>query len=505
MSGSGTTNPSKFLWRVFDTLTTRASQPLRFTYRAVGSSTGINEFANAEGKHGLAPYAPNTAFGSGDIPMPQEIYDNVTASGRTVLHIPFMIGAVSFFHSVPNLPLESTRGLNLTACLLGRIFSTDITTWDHPDILAINPGLAALNPAGKAIKVGHRTKGSSSTFAITSYMHAGCPEQWPADQVGSTAEWDDATTAVQGSGGMTDMLVNNEWAIGYIDSGHGQSAGLAEIELKNAAGNFVNSFDPANIQAAATQAVAQAKFPLEPSASFADADMFINMPGPNTWPICATSYIYVDKNLTSLGSSAPVLKAALEFILSEEGQELVSDYGFIGLPPALHSIATRAVEQLTLPADHPEWFYESSTDKELGSGPFVFSVKRNAALEYEVGQLEDAVAALTAQMQVMTAEMQGMAADMTAIKAGAHEGTTPANGGRAAEEEDDDSSSDSSSDAVAVALGAVGLVLAAIALVVAIFAKKQAGEAARAAPAGASEEVRNNGSKYGVNGTADAL
>ena len=44
LSGSGTTNPSKLLWRVFNTIEDQAGSPIRVTYRAVGSGTGIKEF-----------------------------------------------------------------------------------------------------------------------------------------------------------------------------------------------------------------------------------------------------------------------------------------------------------------------------------------------------------------------------------------------------------------------------------------------------------------------------
>jgi ABC-type phosphate transport system substrate-binding protein len=63
LHGSGTTNPSKLLWKVMDELSVRAKIPVRLTYRAVGSSTGVAEFVG-EG----AGLAPLNNFGAGDIP-----------------------------------------------------------------------------------------------------------------------------------------------------------------------------------------------------------------------------------------------------------------------------------------------------------------------------------------------------------------------------------------------------------------------------------------------------
>ena len=38
MHGSGTTNPSKFFWKVMDLLEERSAAPIKMTYRAVGAS-----------------------------------------------------------------------------------------------------------------------------------------------------------------------------------------------------------------------------------------------------------------------------------------------------------------------------------------------------------------------------------------------------------------------------------------------------------------------------------
>ena len=66
LSGSGTTNPSKLLWRVFNTIEDQAGSPIRVTYRAVGSGTGIKEFVGDAG----SAFAPYSDFGSADIPLP---------------------------------------------------------------------------------------------------------------------------------------------------------------------------------------------------------------------------------------------------------------------------------------------------------------------------------------------------------------------------------------------------------------------------------------------------
>ena len=64
LEGAGTTNPSKYLWKILDTFESQIRGPASLGYRAVGSSTGQKEFT------GQSPeYLPLNDFGAGDIPM----------------------------------------------------------------------------------------------------------------------------------------------------------------------------------------------------------------------------------------------------------------------------------------------------------------------------------------------------------------------------------------------------------------------------------------------------
>ena len=85
-------------------------------------------------------------FGAGDIPLGATDFETMTVTnGKTVLHIPFVIGAVSFFHSVPNMP-----NLKLSGCVLAGIYQGTITAWDDPAIKALNPGF---NPPSGILSV----------------------------------------------------------------------------------------------------------------------------------------------------------------------------------------------------------------------------------------------------------------------------------------------------------------------------------------------------------------
>ena len=161
--GSGSSNPSKCFGSIMEDLQARSMVPVRLTYRGVGSSIGLQEFINEHN-----PTRSKLDFGIGEIPVPSEDWKTFRDNNVTILHLPTLFGAVSFFHSVPNTP-----NLNLTSCLLARIFTREITDWVHPDIREINPELSKIfdtaNSLGSSlrIRVARRESGASSTKAIT--------------------------------------------------------------------------------------------------------------------------------------------------------------------------------------------------------------------------------------------------------------------------------------------------------------------------------------------------
>ena len=199
LHGAGTTNPSKLFWELLGLMTARARFPVHATYRAVGSSTGQKEFLGASNGNKALNH-----FGAGDIPMSADRYNAVVAASRAMVHVPFALGGIGVFHSAP----VGGASVHLTACVLAKIFSAQITTWDHADIKALNTDVAL---PSLPIKVVHRVEGSSSTAGFTAYMLATCPTDWTLG-TGSTITWPAETFEGQGSDGMSTFIEENEGA-----------------------------------------------------------------------------------------------------------------------------------------------------------------------------------------------------------------------------------------------------------------------------------------------------
>lgn len=156
VAGSGTTNPSRCYWDIMNSFELQSKLPIRMTYRAVGSTTGQEEFVN-DNKEIAA-----THFGSGDLPLTKGRYDSLTAAGHGVMQFPILVGTVSFFHSIPGV-----QNLNLTAENIAKIYKYEITDWKDSAIKADNPNMVLDANADTTIYHFRRVKGSSSTAAAT--------------------------------------------------------------------------------------------------------------------------------------------------------------------------------------------------------------------------------------------------------------------------------------------------------------------------------------------------
>ncbi|GAB5359295.1 hypothetical protein AAMO2058_000532000 [Amorphochlora amoebiformis] len=381
LHGSGTTNPSKLFWKVMDLFEERGKQNVRMTYRAVGSSTGQFEFSGSTNNNQSL-----SDFGAGDIPMTQSNYDRVTiGGGRTMLHVPFAVGAIAIFHNVPSAQLGGNP-LFLTGCLLARIFRRNITMWDDPAILFLNPTLKV--PANTNILVGHRTLGSSSTAGTTEYLAQKCPQSWDVE-AGSRVPWPSDTTGVQGSDGMATFINTKPYSIGYLDAGQGHVLGLSEISLQNKDLVYLTS-KQADVGAAASQALAANVLPPSGDQSFASVNLY-DQSGASTWPITLMSYFYLDQDQRAKGQNGYLLKAFLDYILSDEGQTLAEEFAFVRVPEAIKAYNNVTLATILYNATGTEYTFEESTQKGTGQGEYVISAKRQSFADFDRSVLADRI------------------------------------------------------------------------------------------------------------------
>ena len=374
MHASGTTNPKRLHWQAMATMEAMMGQPVDLSYRAVGSTTGKAEFLEKVND-----------WGCSEVPVSEA--EKATYSADTILQLPLVLGAMSAFHSVP-ADVVGTEGLRLSPCMLGMVFSRQITRWDDPLLrddngVAVNAALATVDAE---ITVFHRDRGSSTTNFFTKYLHEstiaeGCSTAWQlgwgqaltsdanvASYDTVTGTWPADTVTVQGSGGMSASLRATPFSIGYIDSGHGHNDGLSEVMLKNAAGTWLSS------QTAGTAGIQGAVPASLPAADGNwEALNLINQAGANTWPIVATSYMLVHQDQTASGQNGQLLKAYLRYTMDSTaggGQSLAATYNFVAVSDALVQQNVAAINSITVASDAGDPFlleYSTNTCRDLSS------------------------------------------------------------------------------------------------------------------------------------------
>ena len=142
----------------------------QLSYTAIGSGAGItNILDNA------------FEFAGSDAPVPHS--ELATIHNNTLLEIPEALGGVAIFYNVPGIDNAS---LNLTGQILAGIWNESITMWNAPQIQALNPNVPL--PDHSIIPV-HRSDGSGTTFAFTTYLNQIDPSWNATIGVGTIVNW----------------------------------------------------------------------------------------------------------------------------------------------------------------------------------------------------------------------------------------------------------------------------------------------------------------------------
>jgi len=256
------------------------------------------------------------------------------------------------------------------------------------------------------INVAHRVKGSSSTASITDYLYQSCEAEWAEDRVGSTIDWPEDTMGCEGSGGMTACIRDNEGTIGYIDSGHGHSENLVEIELKNADGTFLSSKQAGDsgIGLAALKALDDGILPSDSTHDYGHVKL-LNMPGQNTWPIVAMTYAYLRVDLASTVTDPASQSLLKHFVASLYDSAVIgqcAEYGFTPVPTRVKDIAMEGLDKIQIDASAPEWSVETNTVKGGGQGDYVLSGKRRSYMELLTTEFTGDIGSISSTLNEMS-------------------------------------------------------------------------------------------------------
>lgn len=291
-------------------------------YNAVGSGTGITDLTDKI-----------YAFGASDAPLTSS---QTSALPGAAVTLPDSAGAVTIMYNIPKV----ATGLNLTGPLLAAIFLGSITNWNDSQIAAINPGVTL---PSQAITVEHRSDGSGTTFAFTSYLSlenttwkntvgAATSVNWPVGQ------------GQHGSEGVAGAVASTTGAIGYAELNYaeeeGNGVGIAKV--LNPANNYILP----NVADTAAAVAQVSSFPA-PTGNWSGFTI-LNQAGATTYPIATFTYIMTYTDVGKVfGSSFTQqdAQALVSFLwwITHGGQTSATGLFYVPLPAAVTAVDETAI------------------------------------------------------------------------------------------------------------------------------------------------------------------
>ena len=256
---------------------------ITLNYQAVGSGAGIKLFTTKK-----------VDFAGTDAPLQSS---DLKTAPKGTLTIPESMGAIVVAYNLPELPQS---GLKLTGKVLADIYLGKISTWNNPAIKALNPTIASKLSANRIILV-HRSDGSGTTFAFTSYLSQVSPTWKGAVGAGTSVSWP-AGVGGPGNAGIAAIVKKVPWSMGYVELAYAKNNNLQSgIPMTYA---YVQNHDKTAFLDATldtTSAAAAGASQSLPKADGVWSNVSINnAPGPKAYPIASFTYLLVNPNLDQL-------------------------------------------------------------------------------------------------------------------------------------------------------------------------------------------------------------
>ncbi len=249
--------------------------------------------------------------------------------GTSAIDLPVYISPIAVIFN-----LEGVDELNLDQATLAGIFAGQITTWNAPEIAALNPD--ATLPSSPITAV-HRSDDSGTTENFTEYLNAVAPDIWTEEADGVWPEAFGGEAAAQTSG-VVDAVTNGNGTIGYADASRAGELGVAKIKV----GEEFVEYSP-EAAAAIVDASPEAEGREENDIAF-EIDRTSTEAG--VYPIVLVSYLITCQDYQD-DETAALVKAYVGYVASEEGQaEAESTAGIAPLSSMVSEQVSTAIESI---------------------------------------------------------------------------------------------------------------------------------------------------------------
>jgi phosphate transport system substrate-binding protein len=297
LNGAGATFPAPIYTKWFSDYAKETG--VKVNYQAIGSGGGIKQFT-----------AGVVDFGASDAFMNNA---EISAAGGNILHIPTVIGGVVIIYNLPGI-----ENLKLDSNTIAEIFMGNITKWNDPQLVALNPDK---NLPNKSIIVVRRADSSGTTSIFTNYLTK-TNTSWAAKVgEGKTIKWPIGLGG-KGNFGVAGLVKQMQGAIGYAEFAYAMENKIAYATLKNKKGNFI---------APSIETIKASAEAILNGDSAKDFRVNItNAPGADSYPISGLTWILIPQKSEDK-SKGEALKNLLLWCLSD-GQKYAEKMYYAPLP-----------------------------------------------------------------------------------------------------------------------------------------------------------------------------
>ncbi len=293
-------------------------------YTSSGSGAGVSEFVGGQ-----------TDMGGSDSPLNADKGEvekaKARCGGAEAWNLPMVFGPVAITYNAPGVD-----SLILDGPTAAKIFNGTVTTWNAPEIAALNPGKTL--PADPIVVI-FRSDESGTTDNFQKYLDAASDGAWGKGAgktfnggVGEGAKGNEGTSAAIKS--TPGSITYNEWSFA-------KAQGLAVADIITSAGP-----EPVTLTVeSAAKSIDDVKVKGQGNDLVLDTSSFYKPVEAGTYPIMLATYSLVCSKYPE-GDVAPAVKSFLTVALGK-GQEGLTDNGYIPVPEAFKGKLSAAIDAIS--------------------------------------------------------------------------------------------------------------------------------------------------------------
>ena len=289
------------------------------SYNPTGSGAGREQFI-----------AGNVDFAGSDSALKEEQIAAAAerCGGNPAWNLPLVFGPIAMAYNVPGVDK-----LVLNGDTLAKIFQGQIKKWNDPAIAALNGG--ATLPDTDITPI-FRSDSSGTTDNFQKYLEAASGGAWTK---GDGSEFQGgAGEGAQKSAGVAQAVQATPGAIGYVEKGFADQAGIPYAQIDNGSGAVELTDESAG------KAIDAAKFAAEGNDLTLDLASLYGTQESGAYPLVLATYEIV----CSKGYDAETAEAVKSFltVAANDGQANLSAAGYVPLPDAFKERLVTSIDAI---------------------------------------------------------------------------------------------------------------------------------------------------------------